>query len=37
MIEQRLNLKWGCISLKNQDVDEIFRFVKRGTLVEIVP
>ena len=37
MIEKRLNWTWGCISLKNQDVDEIYRFVKRGTLVEIVP
>ncbi|WP_228015558.1 L,D-transpeptidase family protein [Leptolyngbya ectocarpi] len=37
MIEQRVNWTWGCISLKNQDVDEVYRFVSNGTLVEVVP
>lgn len=37
MIEQRLNWTWGCISLKNQDVDEIYSFVDSGTIVEIIP
>lgn len=37
MIEQRVNWTWGCISLKNKDVDEIYGFVGSGTLIEIVP
>ena len=37
IIEQRLNWTWGCISLKNQDVDEVYSFVGNGTLIEIVP
>ena len=37
LIEQRSNWTWGCISLKNRDVDELYRFVGDGTLVEIVP
>ncbi|NEP63136.1 MAG: L,D-transpeptidase [Symploca sp. SIO2G7] len=37
LIEQRSNWTWGCPSLKNSDVDEIYQFVGRGSLVEIVP
>lgn len=37
LIEQRSNWTLGCVSLKNNDVNEIYRFVSRGTLVEIVP
>ncbi len=37
LIDQRSNWTWGCISLKNRDVDEIYQVVKRETLVEIVP
>lgn len=37
LIDERSNWTWGCISLKNRDVNEIYAFVRRGTLVEIVP
>ena len=37
LIEKRSNWTWGCVSLKNQDVDEIYEFVSQGTLVEILP
>ncbi|MBE9009411.1 L,D-transpeptidase [Pseudanabaenaceae cyanobacterium LEGE 13415] len=37
MIDQRKNWTWGCVSLKNQDVEEIYRIVQVGTIVEIVP
>ncbi len=37
LIDQRSNWTWGCVSLKNNDVNEIYQFLKVGTLVEIVP
>lgn len=37
LIEQRSNWTWGCVSLKNHDVNEIYQFISQGTLVEIVP
>ncbi len=37
LIDQRSNWTWGCISLKNDDVNEVYRFIKVGSLVEIVP
>jgi murein L,D-transpeptidase YafK len=37
LIEQRSNWTWGCVSLKNQDVNEIYEFLGSGTLIEIVP
>lgn len=37
LIEERSNWTLGCISLKNSDVNEIYSWVRRGTLVEIVP
>ena len=37
LIEQRTDWTWGCISLKNADVDEIYEVVTQGTVVEIVP
>ncbi|NJM90637.1 MAG: murein L,D-transpeptidase [Hydrococcus sp. RU_2_2] len=37
LIDNRIHWTWGCISLKNQDVDELYQFVRVGTLVEIVP
>jgi murein L,D-transpeptidase YafK len=36
-IEQRKNWTWGCISLKNRDINELSRVVQVGTVVEIVP
>jgi murein L,D-transpeptidase YafK len=36
-IDVRLNWTWGCVSLKNRDIDEIYQFTHKGTLVEIVP
>jgi murein L,D-transpeptidase YafK len=37
LIEQRSNWTWGCVSLKNEDIDEIYQVVEVGTWVEIVP
>ena len=37
LIDKRSNWTWGCISLKNQDVDEIYQIVQQGTKVEIIP
>lgn len=37
LIDKRSNWTWGCISLKNQDVDEIYQVVQQGTKVEIIP
>ena len=37
LIEKRSNWTWGCISLKNEDVNEIYQVIKVGSLVEIVP
>ncbi len=36
-IGRRLNWTWGCISLKNKDVDEIYEVIRQGTLIKIVP
>ncbi|AFY58986.1 hypothetical protein Riv7116_6664 [Rivularia sp. PCC 7116] len=37
MVDNRNNWTWGCPSLKNQDVDELYKVVQVGTLVEIIP
>ena len=37
LIDSRSNWTWGCVSLKNQDIDEIYEVMSQGTLVEIVP
>ncbi|AFZ26325.1 hypothetical protein Cylst_4227 [Cylindrospermum stagnale PCC 7417] len=37
MISYRQNWTWGCPSLKNQDVDELYQYVQKGTVVEILP
>ena len=37
IIENKENWTWGCPSLKNHDVDELYEVVKVGTLVEILP
>ncbi len=37
LIERKSNWTLGCISLKNNDVDEIYDFLDTGILVEIVP
>ncbi|PZD73902.1 hypothetical protein C1752_01593 [Acaryochloris thomasi RCC1774] len=36
-IDARQNWTWGCPSLKNKDIDEIYNVVQVGTVVEIVP
>lgn len=36
-IDRRSNWTWGCISLKNKDVNEIYEVVTQGTLIEILP
>jgi murein L,D-transpeptidase YafK len=35
-IDGKQNWTWGCISLKNKDVNEIYEVVSVGTLVEII-
>jgi len=37
MIDNRTNWTWGCPSLKNQDVNEIYQVIQINTLVEIRP
>ncbi|NEO30643.1 MAG: L,D-transpeptidase [Symploca sp. SIO3C6] len=37
LVDQRSNWTWGCISLKNQDIDELYQIVQQGTQVEIIP
>ncbi|OCQ98406.1 hypothetical protein BCD64_14030 [Nostoc sp. MBR 210] len=37
MIRDRYNWTLGCPSLKNQDVDELYQWVEKGTVVEILP
>jgi murein L,D-transpeptidase YafK len=37
LINNRTNWTLGCISLKNKDVDELYHYVRIGTLVEIIP
>ncbi len=37
MIDKQQNWTWGCPSLKNQDVNELYKVVKIGTLVEVIP
>ncbi|HBL58438.1 MAG TPA: hypothetical protein DDZ80_07950 [Cyanobacteria bacterium UBA8803] len=37
LINEQSNWTWGCISLKNKDVDELYRVVQQGTEVEILP
>lgn len=36
-IESQKNWTWGCVSLTNSDVDEIYSVIGKGTVVEIVP
>jgi murein L,D-transpeptidase YafK len=37
MIDDRYNWTLGCPSLKNKDVDELYQWVAKGTIVEILP
>lgn len=37
LIDQRQNWTWGCIALKNKDVDELYGIVSKGTWIEILP
>ena len=36
LIDEGKNWTWGCISLKNKDVDEIYSLVIVGTIVKII-
>lgn len=36
LIDEKSNWTLGCISLKNRDIDELYRIVRKGTSVEIV-
>lgn len=37
LIDTRSDWTWGCISLKNADVDEIYAYLSHGSIVEILP
>jgi lipoprotein-anchoring transpeptidase ErfK/SrfK len=37
MISDRYNWTLGYPSLKNKDVDELYQWVQKGTVVEILP
>ncbi len=37
LIEQQSNWTWGSISLKNQDINELYSVLEVGTIVEIIP
>lgn len=37
LIDEQNNWTWGCISLKNEDVDELYGVVQRGTAIKIIP
>ncbi|MGB3760741.1 MAG: L,D-transpeptidase [Rivularia sp. (in: cyanobacteria)] len=37
MIDKQQNWTWGCPSLKNKDVEDLYKVVKIGTLIEVVP
>jgi lipoprotein-anchoring transpeptidase ErfK/SrfK len=37
LIKERSNWTLGCVSLENEDVDELYQFVEKGTAVEIIP
>ncbi|MEM9213908.1 MAG: L,D-transpeptidase [Cyanobacteria bacterium P01_F01_bin.150] len=37
LINVQSNWTWGCPSMKNEDVDELYDVVQVGTLVEILP
>jgi murein L,D-transpeptidase YafK len=36
-IDEGLNWTWGCISLKNKDIDELYQVIEIGTMVQIFP
>jgi murein L,D-transpeptidase YafK len=36
IIDRKINWTWGCISLKNKDVDEIYPLLRKGTTIEIL-
>ncbi len=36
IIKNKSNWTLGCVSLENKDVDELYRFVQKGTTVEII-
>ena len=37
LIDSQSNWTWGCISLKNHDVDELYSVIQIGTVVTIIP
>jgi murein L,D-transpeptidase YafK len=36
VIDQRQNWTWGCISLRNKDIDEIYEAINMNTIVRII-
>jgi murein L,D-transpeptidase YafK len=37
LIDQKNDWTWGCISLKNKDVDELYEYLQKGTVINILP
>lgn len=37
LIDEGTNWTWGCVSLKNKDVDELYSAIQTGTTITIVP
>jgi hypothetical protein len=37
LIDNRTNWTWGCIALKNSDINEIYEVMRPGTVIEIIP
>ena len=37
LIDEQKNWTWGCISLKNEDMDELYEVVQIGTAIKIIP
>ncbi|MGL6283197.1 MAG: L,D-transpeptidase family protein [Microcoleaceae cyanobacterium] len=37
LIDEKNDWTWGCISLKNQDVDELYEYLQKGTVINILP
>lgn len=37
LIDKQNDWTWGCIALKNKDVDELYEYLQKGTVINILP
>jgi murein L,D-transpeptidase YafK len=37
LIDEKNDWTWGCIALKNKDVDELYEYLQKGTVINILP